>query len=109
MEPHVPTLPTAAQQAAPPLPLAPCPAPRLSVVVVNYHQWPDTAELVRQLRASACLENGAAEVVVVDNHSERHPIAGRLRRSPGVSMRRWRRNHGFARAVNEGCRLSRGD
>src|SRR5207237_407302 len=27
----------------------------------------------------------------------------------GVSLRRWRRNRGFARAVNEGCRLSRGD
>ena len=26
-----------------------------------------------------------------------------------MSLRRWRRNHGFARAVNEGCRLSRGD
>src|SRR5205823_5398481 len=27
----------------------------------------------------------------------------------GVSLRRWRSNHGFARAVNEGCRLSQGD
>jgi GT2 family glycosyltransferase len=109
MEPHVPSLPTAAQKAAPALPPLLYSTPRLSVVVVNYHQWHDTAELVRQLRASDCLDNGAAEVVVVDNHSERHPLAGRLRRSPGVSMRRWRRNHGFARAVNEGCRLSRGE
>jgi GT2 family glycosyltransferase len=28
---------------------------------------------------------------------------------PGVSLRRWRGNRGFARAVNEGVRLSRGD
>ena len=25
-----------------------------------------------------------------------------------MSLRRWGRNRGFARAVNEGCRLSRG-
>jgi GT2 family glycosyltransferase len=32
-----------------------------------------------------------------------------MRRWPGVSLRRWRRNQGFARAANEGCRLSRGE
>jgi N-acetylglucosaminyl-diphospho-decaprenol L-rhamnosyltransferase len=124
MEPNVPTLSAAQPSAVPPphpQPLVlPTPttgedarvracAPRLSVIVVNYHQWPDTDGLIRQLRAYAGLDNGAAEVVVVENHSERHPVAARLRRSPGVSLRRWRRNHGFARAANEGCRLSRGD
>jgi GT2 family glycosyltransferase len=47
--------------------------------------------------------------VVVDNHSPAHPLISRLRRWPGVSLRRWRYNRGFARAANEGCRLSRGD
>lgn len=83
--------------------------PRMSVVVVNYMHWHETAELVRQLRASRCLRRGAAEVLIVDNNSPPHPVIPRLRRMPGVSVRRWRRNHGFARAVNEGCRLSRGD
>jgi GT2 family glycosyltransferase len=64
--------------------------------------------LTRQLLATSGVRRGAAEVVIVDNHSPRHPLAGRLRRWPGVSLRRWRRNQGFARAVNEGCRLSRG-
>src|SRR6202043_774896 len=49
------------------------------------------------------------EVVVVDNHSPAHPLMHRLRRWPRVSLRRWGRNRGFARAVNEGCRLSRGE
>ena len=31
-----------------------------------------------------------------------------MRRWPGVSLRRWGRNRGFAAAVNEGVRLSRG-
>jgi N-acetylglucosaminyl-diphospho-decaprenol L-rhamnosyltransferase len=84
-------------------------APLISVVVVNYHQWRDTAYLVRQLRAEQCLRGGAAEVIVVDNFSDPHPAAARLRRLSGVSLRRWRRNRGFARAVNEGARLSRGD
>jgi GT2 family glycosyltransferase len=79
------------------------------VVIVNYRQWENTAALVEQLAASDALRTGAAEVVVVDNHSPPHPLLRRLRRRPGVSLRRWGRNRGFARAVNEGCRLSRGD
>jgi GT2 family glycosyltransferase len=83
--------------------------PRLSVVVVNYQHWDDTARLVQQLRASTALRAGLAEVVVVDNHSPPHPIIPRLRRARDVSLLRFRRNRGFSRAVNEGCRLSRGE
>src|SRR5260370_23213546 len=32
--------------------------PRLSVVIVNYHQWGETADLVRQLARSDCLASG---------------------------------------------------
>ncbi len=83
--------------------------PRLSVVVVNYLQWQDTASLVRQLRATPALRHGAAEVVIVDNDSPWNALIPQLRQVPGVSLRRWRNNRGFARAVNEGVRLSRGD
>jgi N-acetylglucosaminyl-diphospho-decaprenol L-rhamnosyltransferase len=83
--------------------------PRLSVVVVNYRQWERTADLVRQLLATAGARHGDVEIVIVDNHSPPHPIARRLRRLPGVSVRRWESNRGFARAVNEGCRLSQGE
>ena len=83
--------------------------PRLSVVVVNYLRWQDTASLVRQLRATPALRHGAAEIIIVDNDSSWHPLIARLRRMPSVSLRRWRGNRGFARAVNEGVRLSRGD
>jgi GT2 family glycosyltransferase len=83
--------------------------PKLSVVIVNYRQWHNTAQLVRQLRACRSMRRQEAEVVVVDNHSPPHPLIHGLRRWPGVSLRRWGRNRGFARAVNEGCRLSRGD
>jgi N-acetylglucosaminyl-diphospho-decaprenol L-rhamnosyltransferase len=85
------------------------PGPRLSVVLVNYLQWQDTAALVRQLRAAPAVRHGAAEVVIVDNHSPWHRLVPRLRRLSGVSLRRWRANRGFARAVNEGARLGRGD
>jgi N-acetylglucosaminyl-diphospho-decaprenol L-rhamnosyltransferase len=83
--------------------------PPLSVVIVNYCQWPSTAALVGQLLAAEPARRGDVEVVVVDNHSPPHPLLRKLRRRPGVSVRRWGRNRGFARAVNEGCRLSRGD
>jgi len=84
-------------------------SPRLSVVIVNYCQWENTAALVRQLRRSESVRSGAAEVVVVDNRSPWHRVTGKLRRWPGVSLRRWGRNRGFGRAANEGCRLSQGD
>src|SRR5947209_7467072 len=83
--------------------------PRLSVVLVNYRQWQDTDRLVRQLLSMGCVGRGEAEIVIVDNHSPAHPAASGLRRCPGVSVRRWGRNRGFARAANEGYRLSRGD
>jgi N-acetylglucosaminyl-diphospho-decaprenol L-rhamnosyltransferase len=87
---------------------APPAVPRLSVVVVNYCQWNYTANLVQHLLAAPPVRAGAAEVMVVDNHSPPDRLLGHLRRRPGVSLRRWARNHGFARAVNEGCRLSQG-
>ncbi|HEV3262355.1 MAG TPA: glycosyltransferase family 2 protein [Gemmataceae bacterium] len=89
--------------------LPPSAQPRLSVVIVNYGQWQETSDLVRQLQGGACARRGAAEVVVVDNHSAAHPLGARLRRLNGISLRRWGRNRGFARAANEGCRLSSGD
>jgi GT2 family glycosyltransferase len=83
--------------------------PKLSIVIVNYCDWQGTAALVRRVLASEVGRQGLLEVVVVDNHSPRHPMIRRLRRWPGVSLRRWRQNRGFARAANQGCRLSRGD
>jgi GT2 family glycosyltransferase len=79
----------------------------VSVVIVNYNQWEETARLVKQLLSDPATPPGGVEVVVVDNHSQPHPLIRQLRRWPGVSLRRWRLNQGFARAVNEGCRLSR--
>lgn len=75
--------------------------PSISAVIVNYCRWRATAALTRGL-----LKAAAVEVVVVDNDSPRHPLIGRLRRHPVVGLRRWRRNPGFAAAVNEGVRLS---
>jgi GT2 family glycosyltransferase len=78
------------------------------VIIVNYRQWQDTLALVRQLRQSLALREGAAEVVVVDNHSPSDPAVRRLRRCPGVSLWRARRNGGFAAGANQGCRLGLG-
>lgn len=82
--------------------------PFLTVILVNYRQWEETTRLVEQLRRSPRLQEGEVEVVVVDNHSPPHRLLRRMRRLDGVSLRRWGRNRGFARAVNEGWRLSRG-
>jgi N-acetylglucosaminyl-diphospho-decaprenol L-rhamnosyltransferase len=78
----------------------------LAVVVVNFCQWRNTARLVAQLRRSAAFRTGSAEVVVVDNHSPFHPVVRKLRRLRGVTIRRFSRNHGFARAVNRGAKAA---
>ncbi|MBM4069881.1 MAG: glycosyltransferase family 2 protein [Planctomycetes bacterium] len=82
--------------------------PRLSIIVVNYRQWENTAALAGQVLSSQAAARGDVEIMVVDNHSPPHRLLPQLRRTEGVSLRRWGRNHGFARAVNEGVRLSRG-
>jgi GT2 family glycosyltransferase len=64
---------------------------------------------VQQLRIAPCTRRGEVEIVLVDNHSPPHPLLRRMRRWPEVAVRRWGRNRGFAQAVNEGCRLSRGE
>jgi GT2 family glycosyltransferase len=76
---------------------------------VNYCLWKETARLVKRLLEAPATRRGDVEILVVDNHSPAHPLSRRLRRWPGVSVRRWGRNRGFARAVNEGCRLSRAE
>lgn len=78
------------------------PAPAVSVVIVNFCQWRNTARLVGQLRRSVAARTGAADVVVVDNHSPFHPVVRKLEKTHGVTVRRFNRNVGFARAVNRG-------
>jgi GT2 family glycosyltransferase len=83
--------------------------PHVSVVIVNYCQWENTTQLVSQICNSPHLGEERIEVVVVDNHSPPSELMKTLRRRTGVWLRRWSRNRGFARAVNEGARLSEGN
>lgn len=86
-----------------------CPAPAvplLSVVIVNFCQWRNTARLVDQLRRCEAVRTGRAVIVVVDNHSPFHPVVRQLESLSGVVLRRFDRNLGFARAVNRGANLT---
>jgi N-acetylglucosaminyl-diphospho-decaprenol L-rhamnosyltransferase len=83
--------------------------PQLSVVVVNFCQWKNTSRLTRQLRQSEAMRRGAAEVVIVDNHSPEKGFASKLRKLSGVTVHENLRNEGFSRAVNRGSQLSRGE
>jgi GT2 family glycosyltransferase len=85
------------------------PTPRLSVVIVNYCQWKNTARLVQQLGDCDAIRSGHAEIIVVDNHSPGTRAARKLRRSPGVTVLHSEKNQGFARAANRGSRFSQGD
>lgn len=83
--------------------------PQLSVVIVNFCQWKNTARLTAQLRRSEAVRRGAAEIVIVDNRSPTSAIPRRLRRLSGVTVVRCGRNYGFATAVNRGSNRSRGE
>jgi N-acetylglucosaminyl-diphospho-decaprenol L-rhamnosyltransferase len=97
--------PRPARPAAPPA----VARPLVSVVVVNYCQWKNTARLVRQLRRSHAVRDGLADVVVVDNASPPHRLAKRTGKLLGVSVTRPDHNTGFAKAVNRGAKQTRGE
>lgn len=94
------------RRAAATLPVA---QPKLTVVIVNFCQWQNTARLTKQLRRSIACREGLAEVVVVDNDSPKSRITNKLRKLSGVRMHQFDRNTGFATAVNKGADITCGD
>ena len=77
------------------------PVPALSVVVVNFCQWRNTARLIGQLRRSVVVRTRDANIVVVDNHSPSHPVIRKLQKLGSVTIRRFSRNSA-SRGVNRG-------
>lgn len=82
--------------------------PLLSVIIVNYRRWEETAALVEQLVGTNPLYRGRIEVLVVDNASPSHPLATKLRSHPQVQFVRLPQNCGFAAGVNVGFERCRG-
>lgn len=75
------------------------PAPRISVVTVNYNGLALTEALIRSLRARV---STPLEIVVVDNGSARDEAALLRERCPAVKVLRSERNLGFAGGNNLG-------
>jgi GT2 family glycosyltransferase len=65
--------------------------------------------LTNQLRGSDVIRRGESEIIIVDNNSPHHKLVKKLQNLPEVTLRRFGRNQGFARAVNEGIAQCRGD
>lgn len=84
-------------------------APYVSVVVINYCQWRNTDRVAHQLLDADAIDNGLAEIIIVDNDSPTSPVVSRLRRTPQVQLKTFSQNTGFARAANEGFRLAKGE
>jgi GT2 family glycosyltransferase len=81
----------------------------VSCVVVNFRQIEHTKRLLRQLDRCEAVRTGQAEIVLVDNDADAVPLRRWAARRPGVSLRSFGRNRGFARAVNVGVRHSRSE
>ncbi|MSR30663.1 MAG: glycosyltransferase family 2 protein [Gemmataceae bacterium] len=103
LDKNKPSTPMGRTRASKPATLA------LSILIVNYRQWKWTEHLVRKLGQHRLFQTGRGEILIIDNNSPRHPAIRKLRSKPHVSLLRWSRNRGFAKAVNEGSRLARGE
>jgi len=82
--------------------------PTLSVVIVNYCQWRNTARLARALRRSDSVRDRDAEIVVVDNNSSPHPLREKLGRAKRITFKQFDANRGFSQAVNAACGVAHG-
>jgi GT2 family glycosyltransferase len=83
--------------------------PLLSIVIVNYRRWEETAALVEQLAATEAYFRDSIEIIVVDNASPADPVEEQLRRRGGVRYQRLAENRGFAAGVNAGYEQCHGD
>lgn len=83
--------------------------PLISVVIVNYRRWDETAALVDQLLQPRHIHRFDLEVIVVDNDSQPDPLEDELASRREVKVVRLPRNVGFSAGVNAGYAASRGD
>ncbi|MFT3883194.1 MAG: glycosyltransferase family 2 protein [Gemmatales bacterium] len=83
--------------------------PLISVVIVNYRRWDETAALVDQLLQPRHIHRFDLEVIVVDNDSQPDPLETKLAEQKEVKVIRLPRNVGFSAGVNAGYQASRGD
>jgi GT2 family glycosyltransferase len=81
--------------------------PLVSIVIVNYRRWEETAHLVEQLLGVAHIHRDHLEIIIVDNASPRHPLEERLRSFERVRIVRLEQNCGFSAGVNAGFKLSK--
>jgi GT2 family glycosyltransferase len=80
--------------------------PLISIVIVNYRRWDETAALVDQLLQPRHIHRFDIEVIVVDNDSQPDPLEAERQE---VKVVRLPRNVGFSAGVNAGYAASRGD
>jgi GT2 family glycosyltransferase len=73
----------------------------VSVIIVNYYQWDNTRQLLRQLQNCTAWSRGQVRVVVVDNGSSGNGWTDTV---SGIRVRYESRNLGFAAGVNRGVR-----
>jgi len=84
-------------------------SPLLSVIVVNYRRWQETADLLDQLTATDAYFRDSIEIFVVDNASPSHPLEDKIRNLRSVRYVKLPENRGFSAGVNAGLALSQGD
>lgn len=83
--------------------------PLVSVIIVNYRRWAETAALVEQLVGHEHLFGTRFEVIVIDNASPADPVEEQLRKDDRLQFERLPCNRGFSAGVNAGFAKSKGE
>jgi GT2 family glycosyltransferase len=83
------------------------PAPRLTVIIVNYESWSETSRLTDSLSTETEFTSGLCQIVVVDNASLGPVPDSMATLRAGLHVLARPDNGGFAVGVNAGWRASR--
>jgi GT2 family glycosyltransferase len=85
--------------------------PRVSVVVLSYHNWPVTNECLQSILHETVYPN--FELIVIDNGSDpstrEQLLALENLKDPRLQIRINEENLGYAGGNNQGCRMAEGD
>ena len=82
-------------------------APKLSIIIVNYHSWDKLHNCLNSL-APEHQSGLALEIIVVDNDPEDPEMAGFATRHPKVKFIKNEGNLGFAHGCNTGALVAKG-
>lgn len=83
--------------------------PKVSIVIPNFNGKKFLENCLKSIQSSVISHQSSIEIIVVDNGSTDGSVGFVKKKFPKVKTIRLDKNYGFAKAVNEGIKASRGE